>query len=94
MADQDLLRSLGQLEQSVADVRTHLQRHVVEQKDDFMAVRQQLDSLTERVLLLRTEHVIVRAGASTIVKATLWLAAVVGGAAAAWDWIRQHVNFQ
>lgn len=85
-------RDIGELHQAVRSLMEDMARHSDQQTRDLADLHKKWDALHEVVLKLQVQNVMVRAGATTIVKLILWTTAVVGGAVAAWDWARQHVT--
>lgn len=86
-------RDLGRLEQAVEDLTANLREHVDRQDTDKEKLNERLDEMSEQIRCVRTEHVIVRAGATTVVKVVIWSAAVIGGGVTAWNWVKSHVTF-
>ena len=87
MFEHEVRERLTRLETRQSRIIADLAAHQVEEGRHHEEVREQL-------LALRTEHVIVRAGATTIVKVAIWSAAIVSGAVAAWHWLGQHIRWQ
>ena len=84
--DLDVARQMARLDERLAVMQGRLTHHV-EEEEAFQA------RVTDQLARLRTEHVIVRAGASTIVKLIVWGAAIIGGAVTAIGWLRDHVRW-
>lgn len=84
--DLDVARQMARLDERLAAMQARLANHV-EDEEAFQA------QVTDQLARLRTEHVIVRAGASTIVKLVVWGTAIVGGAVTAFTWLKDHVRW-
>ena len=84
--DLDVARHVARLDERLAAMQGRLAEHV-DEEEAFQA------RVTDQLARLRTEHVIVRAGANTIVRLIVWGTAIIGGAVTAFGWLKDHVRW-
>lgn len=86
-------RDLGRLEEAVRNLSDQLRSHVEKQDGDKGRLDKRLEEMAQQIRLVRTEHVIVKASALTIVKILVVGGGLIGGAVTVWSWIKSHVTF-